>query len=130
MTKFAAPLAVYAFVVSLAGALNNGTPYSPTLSKTIQWLLAGGVGVIASWFMERAQEKWPQLADLRPDVKSYIAMGACAIMGMLLFLIQVWASYAPLPIGGVQWIEALFASAAMAAGLNKITHSIMVLRHK
>jgi hypothetical protein len=91
------------------------------LKSFLVWLISPvGAGVLAYLLIDNV----PRLCALEAKLKRWVAAGISAGIAILGFLATVGLGYQAAPVGGVPWLEAVFAVATGAFSLATIIHGV------
>lgn len=95
-----------------------------SLLYALRWLLEGGAGVVAYWFMENI----PRLAALPAESKRYAAIMLSAVLGMATYALMIILQYQSAPTDWRAWAEGLFAAAFLSVSAAQIIHGRLKLK--
>ena len=95
------------------------------LKSFLIWLVSPvGAGVLAYLLIDNV----PRLCALEGKVKRWVAAAISAGIAILGFMATVGLGYQVAPIGGIAWLEAVFAVATGAFSLATIIHGVRNLK--
>jgi hypothetical protein len=98
-----------------------------SLAEAIAWVLSGGgAGVIAFFLVGKVKA----LRSLEPDYKRYASIGIAVVLALLAWGAGMGMGYLAVPIDWRGWIEAAFATIALAYVTSQTVHGVTDLRQR
>ena len=102
------------------------------LYKALQYLATGGASGLASYAMQKWEEKdrWPHFKSMASEVKMYVGYLMTGLVGVATYFAMMGLLYVPVPVGYVEWIETLIAVSFTAAGVSQLYHRAKGFRER
>jgi len=95
------------------------------LKEFLRWAVSGGGAGIIAYFL---LGKWAWFTAQTAEHKRYLALAATFLLADAFWLALVFAGYDAMPVGVLEWIEALFLTGTTAFGLSQVIHGARDLR--